>query len=110
MSDTALFALCFLSGALARTAFLPATLVAKKCSLVPTLVCDIFFSFVGGLPFMALVLYFRDGVHAYFTLAAFYAGLLVPTLIGTLIRRRRDGGREKIPDKESENEANERRA
>lgn len=88
MSDLSFFLLSLACGLFARAAFIPAALYAKKGGFATTVILDMLFVILGGIPFGILVFVFHNGVNTLYSLCAFNAGLLLPNLIKLLLPRK----------------------
>lgn len=101
MSDALLFLTCIGAGLAARAVFIPAKIIAKKYGTLITVICDVCSAFLAGMPFAALLLFFRDGVLSYFMAAGFLIGLALPLCLRpalTAAKNRRENRKKKKAD------------
>ncbi len=89
MSDLTFFLLSLVCGFIARTAFIPAALIHKRGSFVLSFIFDTLFVILGGIPFGILVVVFHSGISTLYSLCAFNAGLLLPSLIKLLLPKKK---------------------
>ena len=75
-------------------------LIAKKYGALVTRICDVCFACLAGVPFAALLLFFRSGILGYFMAAGFLIGLALPICLqpalNTATRRRENQKEQKI--------------
>ncbi|MFR1565179.1 MAG: hypothetical protein ACLSUT_01945 [Christensenellales bacterium] len=97
MSDAVLFLACIGAGLAARAVLIPAKIIAKKYGALVTIICDVCFAFLAGVPFAALLLFFRSGILGYFMAAGFLIGLALPICLQpalNAVKRRRENQKE----------------